>query len=92
MITINNIPLLTMAEQLQRLQDKYLEINADWDISPQSLDGQQIAYNAFLLGELSELVLAAYQASDLDSASGVSLTSAAKFHGKGRRQGPRWIL
>lgn len=86
MITINGIELKTMSEHLSDYNAEYKKMNPDWDVSPQSLDGQQIAYNAYVLGKVSELALAAYQACDLDSASGVALTSAAKFHGKGRRQ------
>ena len=86
MITINGINIKTMAELLEAYKAEYKKINPDWDISPQSLDGQQIAYNAYVLGQLNELVIAAYQACDLDSATGTALTSAAKFHGKGRRQ------
>lgn len=86
MITINGIKIRTMAELLEAYKAEYKKMNPDWDISPQSLDGQQIAYNAYVLGQLNELVIAAYQACDLDSATGIALTSAAKFHGKGRRQ------
>lgn len=86
MITISGINIKTMAEYLADYQAEYKKMDPDWDISPQSLDGQQIAYNAYVLGKLSEAVIAAYQACDLDSATGTALTSAAKFHGKGRRQ------
>jgi len=81
MATINEhgATAITLAEYMDRLRAAYLAIDPDWNIEPESPDGQKLAIDAELLANLDEAVIHAYHSVDPNSAVGQQLDRIAQF-------------
>src|SRR5690625_3510044 len=81
MATINEhgATAITLAEYMERLRAAYLAIDPDWNIEPESPDGQKLAIDAELLANLDEAVIHAYHSVDPNSAVGQQLDRIAQF-------------
>ena len=84
-ITDKGIKGTSLNEYLIKLQDEHLAIDPDWNIEPESPDGQKIATDAETLANLDEQVQRSYMQNDPRSASGDGLDRIAAFAGLTRQ-------
>lgn len=84
-ITDKGIKGTTLNEYLIKLQDDHLAIDPDWNIEPESPDGQKIATDAETLANLDEQVQRSYMQNDPRSATGDGLDRIAAFAGLTRQ-------
>ncbi|WJM55980.1 baseplate J/gp47 family protein [Pseudomonas asiatica] len=66
---------------LADINTRTLAIDPDWNIDPDSPDGQRIGIEAEMLANLDEGIVAAYRAKDPDSATGEALRNIGKISG-----------
>ncbi|EMB4322240.1 baseplate J/gp47 family protein [Pluralibacter gergoviae] len=69
----------TLQEFLADMRQKYLAIDGDWNIEPESPDGLQIAAWCEVLANLDEAIIQAYQSVDPNSAIGQQLDRIAEY-------------
>lgn len=80
-ITDQGIIGRSLNEYLGEIETKTLAIDPDWNIDPDSPDGQRIGIDAELMANLDEAVVAAYRSKDPDSATGEALRDIGKISG-----------
>lgn len=86
-ITPQGITGTTLLQYLQRIQDGYLNIDPDWNINPESPDGQQIAIWSEQLAMLDEAAQYAYMSRDPKTATGQALWDIGTYAGISPRLG-----
>lgn len=80
-ITEQGINGRSLNEYLGDIETRTLAIDPDWNIDPDSPDGQRIGIEAEMLANLDEAVVAAYRSKDPDSATGEALRDIGKISG-----------
>lgn len=80
-ISKDGVTITTLQEYKNLLVEKYLGIDSDWNISPESPDGMAIAVWSEILANLDESVVSAYHSVDPNSAMGQQLDRIALFAG-----------
>ncbi|MBD8680290.1 baseplate J/gp47 family protein [Pseudomonas sp. CFBP 13719] len=80
-ITDQGIAGQSLNDYLGDIKDGTLAIDPDWNIDPDSPDGQRIGIEAELLANLDENVVDAYRSKDPDSAQGEALRNIGKISG-----------
>jgi hypothetical protein len=80
-ITDQGITGSSLNDYLADIKQKTLAIDPDWNIDPDSPDGQVIGIEAELLANLDEGLVAAYRSKDPDSATGEALRDIGKISG-----------
>lgn len=83
----NGASVKTLDEYLQEIRQDYLDIDAGWNIDPESPDGQQIAIWSETLANLDEAVIASFNSVDPRSAVGQQLDRIALFAELTRQEG-----
>lgn len=84
-ITKYGVTGTTLSEYKSKLEEKYLEIDPDWDIDPSTPDGLTIAAWSEVLANLDEEVINAYHAADPNAGIGQQLDKIARFSGITRK-------
>ncbi len=84
-ITAAGVTGTPLSAYLTAMRERYLAIDDDWNISPESPDGLQIAAWCETLANLDEQVTFAYQSVDPQSAIGQQLDRIAMFAGINRQ-------
>lgn len=84
-ITSTGIIGKSLNDYLVELQEKYREIDPDWNIDADSPDGQIIGVHAEMLANLDEAVVAAYRSKDPASAIGEALNDIGEISGVNRQ-------
>lgn len=80
-ITDQGITGRSLNEYLGDIKEKTLAIDPEWNIDPDSPDGQRIGIEAEMLANLDEAVVATYRSKDPDSATGEALRNIGKISG-----------
>lgn len=80
-ITNQGIQGVSLEEYLSLIQQAHLNIDPNWNLDPDSPDGQQTGIYAEMFANLDEALVEAYNSKDPDKASGEALTSIGKIHG-----------
>jgi hypothetical protein len=80
-ITEQGITGRSLNEYLGDIKTRTLAIDPDWNLDPDSPDGQRIGIDTELLANLDEAVVAAYRSKDPDSATGEALRDIGKISG-----------
>lgn len=80
-LTDQGITGTSLNDYLEEINSRTLAIDPDWNIDPDSPDGQRIGIEAELLANLDEGVVAAYRSKDPDSATGEALRNIGKISG-----------
>lgn len=80
-ITDQGITGASLNDYLEEINTRTLAIDPDWNIDPDSPDGQRIGIEAELLANLDEAVVGAYRSKDPDSATGEALRNIGKISG-----------
>jgi hypothetical protein len=80
-ITDQGITGRSLNEYLGDIKEKTLAIDPEWNIDPDSPDGQRIGIEAEMFANLDEAVVAAYRSKDPDSATGEALRDIGKISG-----------
>ena len=80
-ITEQGINGRSLSEYLSDIETRTLAIDPEWNIDPDSPDGQRIGIEAELLANLDEAVVGAYRSKDPDSATGEALRDIGKISG-----------
>jgi len=80
-ITDQGITGRSLNEYLGDIKEKTLAIDPEWNIGPDSPDGQRIGIEAEMLANLDEAVVGAYRSKDPDSATGEALRNIGKISG-----------
>lgn len=80
-LTDQGITGASLNDYLEEINRRTLAIDPDWNIDPDSPDGQRIGIEAELLANLDEAVVAAYRSKDPDSATGEALRNIGKISG-----------
>jgi hypothetical protein len=80
-ITEQGITGRSLNEYLSEIEARTLAIDPDWNIDPDSPDGQRIGIDSELLANLDEAVVGAYRSKDPDSATGEALRDIGKISG-----------
>ncbi|NMY77682.1 hypothetical protein HBO01_03190 [Pseudomonas rhodesiae] len=80
-ITDQGITGRSLNEYLGDIKEKTLAIDPEWNIDPDSPDGQRIGIEAEMFANLDEAVVAAYRSKDPDSATGEALRNIGKISG-----------
>lgn len=80
-LTDQGITGVSLNDYLEEINSRTLAIDPDWNIDPDSPDGQRIGIEAELLANLDEGVVAAYRSKDPDSATGEALRNIGKISG-----------
>lgn len=86
-ITAQGFTGTTLQEYLRRIQQEYGNIDAKWDIEPESPDGQQIAIWAETLANLDEIANYAYISRDPATATDQALDDICTYAGVFRSLG-----
>src|SRR5690554_3153565 len=84
-ITTTGVTGTTLLEYQELVQEQYLEIDANWNITPESPDGQQIGIWSEQLALLDEQVQYAYMSRDPATAVGQALDDIATYAGLERQ-------
>lgn len=89
MATINETgaTVKTLNEYLGEVRAAYLAVDPAWNINPEAPDGNAIEIWSELMANLDEALIAAYQAVDPNTATGLQLERIGEFSGI-KRQGP----
>lgn len=77
----------TLIQYKTEIEQKYLSIDSQWNIRPESIDGSAIAINSEMLANLDDEIGLAYSACDPDTASGQSLVNLAAISGVPKKLG-----
>ncbi|WP_432777465.1 baseplate J/gp47 family protein [Pseudomonas fortuita] len=80
-ITDQGITGTSLNDYLADINTRTLAIDPDWNIDPDTPDGQRIGIEAEMLSNLDEGIVAAYRAKDPDSATGEALRNIGKISG-----------
>ncbi len=80
-ITDQGITGRSLNEYLADIKTRTLAIDPNWNIEPDSPDGQRIGIDAELLANLDELAVAAFKSKDPDSSTGEALRNIGKISG-----------
>lgn len=80
-ITDQGITGTSLSEYLAELKRRTLAIDPDWNLDPDSPDGEKVGIDAEMLANLDEGVVAAYRSKDPDSATGEALRNIGKISG-----------
>jgi uncharacterized phage protein gp47/JayE len=80
-ITEQGINGRSLSEYLGDIETRTLAIDPDWNIDPDSPDGQRIGIEAEMLANLDEAVVGSYRSKDPDSATGEALRDIGKISG-----------
>lgn len=80
-LTDQGITGTSLNDYLEEINSRTLAIDPDWNVDPDSPDGQRIGIEAELLANLDEAVVAAYRSKDPDSATGEALRNIGKISG-----------
>lgn len=80
-ITDQGITGTSLNDYLADINTRTLAIDPDWNIDPDTPDGQRIGIDAEMLANLDEGIVAAYRAKDPDSATGEALRNIGKISG-----------
>lgn len=80
-ITDQGITGRSLNEYLADIKTRTLAIDPNWNIEPDSPDGQRIGVDAELLANLDELAVAAFKSKDPDSSTGEALRNIGKISG-----------
>ncbi|MGR6617627.1 baseplate J/gp47 family protein [Pseudomonas rhodesiae] len=80
-ITDQGITGRSLNEYLGDIKEKTLAIDTEWNIDPDSPDGQRIGIEAEMFANLDEAVVGAYRSKDPDSATGEALRNIGKISG-----------
>lgn len=80
-ITDQGITGTSLNDYLADINTRTLAIDPDWNIDPDTPDGQRIGIEAEMLANLDEGIVAAYRAKDPDSATGEALRNIGKISG-----------
>lgn len=80
-ITDQGITGTSLNEYLADLQTRTLAIDPDWNLDPDTPDGEKLGIDAEMLANLDEGIVAAYRAKDPDSATGEALRNIGKISG-----------
>ena len=80
-ITDQGITGTSLNEYLADLQTRTLAIDPDWNLDPDTPDGEKLGIDAETLANLDEGIVAAYRAKDPDSATGEALRNIGKISG-----------
>lgn len=80
-ITDQGITGASLNDYLADINTRTLAIDPDWNIDPDTPDGQRIGIEAEMLANLDEGIVAAYRAKDPDSATGEALRNIGKISG-----------
>ncbi|MGO1206231.1 MAG: baseplate J/gp47 family protein [Pseudomonas putida] len=80
-ITDQGITGTSLNDYLSDINTRTLAIDPDWNIDPDTPDGQRIGIEAEMLANLDEGIVAAYRAKDPDSATGEALRNIGKISG-----------
>lgn len=88
-IKSSGVTLKTLREYKDQVEAGYLAIDPQWNINPESPDGQTIAIWSELMALLDEQVVNAYLSHDPASATGQSLNHIAAFAGLSRQAATR---
>lgn len=84
-ITNQGIQGVSLEEYLSLIQQAHLNIDPNWNLDPDSPDGQQTGIYAEMFANLDEALVEAYNSKDPDKATGEALTSIGKIHGIQRK-------
>lgn len=84
-ITINGVTGTTLLEYEDQFRDAYLDIDSEWNITPESPDGQVIGIWSEALANLDEQVQFAYMARDPATATGQALDDIGDYAGLTRQ-------
>lgn len=80
-ITNQGIQGVSLEEYLAEIRQAHLDIDPQWNLDPDTPDGQQTGIYAEMFANLDEAVVEAYNSKDPDKAAGEALTSIGKIHG-----------
>ena len=80
-ITDQGITGRSLNEYLGDIKTRTLAIDPEWNLDPDSPDGQRIGIDAELLANLDEAVVGSYRSKDPDSATGEALRDIGKISG-----------
>ena len=80
-ITEQGITGRSLNEYLGDIKTRTLAIDPDWNLDPDSPDGQRIGIDSELLANLDEATVGAYRSKDPDSATGEALRDIGKISG-----------
>lgn len=80
-VTLEGITPTTLLEYQRQVQDAYLQIDPQWNINPESPDGQVIGIWSEQLALLDEVVVNAYISRDPATARGQALNDIAAYAG-----------
>lgn len=86
-ITPNGFVGKTLIQYKTEIEQKYLSIDSQWNIRPESIDGSAIAINSEMFANLDDDIGLAYSACDPDTSSGQSLVNLANISGVPRKLG-----
>ncbi|MEY8709483.1 baseplate J/gp47 family protein [Mangrovibacter phragmitis] len=84
-ITKHGVTGKTLQEYKNEVSEKYLAVDRDWNIDPETPDGQAIAIWSELLANLDEELVNAYHSVDPNAAQGQQLDRIAAFAGLQRQ-------
>ena len=86
-ITDNGYVLKTQNEWFEEEEQKYLDIDPDWNLDPSTPDGLKLASDSEIFANLDELGLKAYNSKDPNKASGTELDIICALTGTVRSPG-----
>ncbi len=86
-IDINGITIKTLSEWKAELEAIYHAVDPEWDLSPNTPDGQIVAAFAEMLANQDESQLDSYNAADPDKATKEALDAIMRLSGVERREG-----
>lgn len=77
----------TLIQYKTEIETKYLSIDSQWNIRPESIDGSAISINSEMFANLDDEIGLAYSSCDPDTASGQSLINLSAISGVPRKLG-----
>jgi hypothetical protein len=80
-ITDQGITGNSLNDYLADIKQKVLAVDPDWNLDPDSPDGELVGIEAELMANLDEGLVAAYRSKDPDSATGEALRDIGKISG-----------
>ena len=84
-VTLEGIMPTTLLEYQQQVEDAYLQIDPQWNLNPESPDGQVIGVWSEQLALLDEIVVNAYTSRDPATAVGQALDDIGDYAGLTRK-------
>lgn len=87
-LTPQGVTTKSYAEWLEKLKSDHTAIDPDWDVRPETLDGQKIATDALTWSSIDQFAAASYQSVDIDSANDEALDRIGRtIIGEARNEG-----